>query len=434
MLKKASLNLETIGNNLRKTYKKLYSKTEGMMHFFTADVSLKRRELFVLSLVYSAISNWYYFFYAHITLSDSLQSMGLTLSLLFHLSVAFALLFGIFVVNKNTKLYPFYAWAAASLITVCLILLASNMVQVFVITLFLGITFGLGLLSCSVYFCNLTTIKERGRASGIIAFMSLLIYPILIFSANVLGVVMICVLMSLVGLTVALLNLTERTSLSNKERTIHRSFSHKAILFYLTPWLFFCLINGILSPIPTGFYHSKFSEYVFQMSILKYIAASIGALIGGLADWVGRKMVLGTGLTLYGVSTVLGGILSSISAGPTGTILFLIFTTCGLSWGIFLAVYLVVVWGDLALTRNPSYFYALGLIPFYFFIGLGDFLSPFLQVSVAQAAFISSLIIFLSHIPLVLAPELLPDYVVREREMFLYIKRVKKLIRKLKLR
>lgn len=91
------------------------------------------------------------------------------------------------------------------------------------------------------------------------------------------------------------------------------------------------MINGTLAHITDIHLTQQFAEIVLQVSILKYFAASFGALLGGvLADWIGRRMTLGIGLTLYGIDATFSGLVSASG--------FFIFTavTTGLSWGIFL--------------------------------------------------------------------------------------------------
>ena len=165
-------------------------------------------------------------------------------------------------------------------------------------------------------------------------------------------------------------------------------------------------------------------SYLF-LTVLQLVAAFFGALSGGvIADFFGRRASLVFSLTLYGVSSALAGIASSYA------VLYFVYIANGLSWGILLAMYSFVVWGDLANKENSAKMYAIGFMIFYVsqVIGLLPF-EQMLQTPLFVSALVSCLLIFLSNIPIFLAPELLPSDFREKIKLKLHITAVKKIRR-----
>ena len=158
---------------------------------------------------------------------------------------------------------------------------------------------------------------------------------------------------------------------------------------------------------------------------LQVVGGSIGALLGGLmADFVGRRPSLVTGLILYGINSAISGLAQSYE------LFYLSYIGIGLTWGIFLTLYLFVVWGDLANAETHLRMYSIGLVIYYSATGIGSlFGSQLSNIPLTVASIISCLLIFLSNIPLLFAPELLQrDF--RERiRLKSYISLVKRKMR-----
>ena len=142
------------------------------------------------------------------------------------------------------------------------------------------------------------------------------------------------------------------------------------------------------------------------------VASGFGALSGGItADFFGRRLSLGISLTLYGISTVLGGLFQNL-----GIVFFMYFVN-GINWGILWTIYGSVVWGDLSSKESCAKRYALGLMIFYIISSAGViFTTEIAQVPLIVSSLVGCFLIFLSNIPIVLAPELLAsDFLERIR-------------------
>jgi MFS family permease len=217
------------------------------------------------------------------------------------------------------------------------------------------------------------------------------------------GAVMLSVILSLGTLVVKSLR-PEKPMLTAKKDEKDCYPEKRTILLYAVPWVLFSLINATLVR-NIAFLISQdipLSSYIFLI-ILQIIAANFGALGGGIiADFFGRKLSLAFGLTLYGISLALAGLAKNYE------MLCFAYFADGFNWGILLTLYLLVVWGDLANEESCAKRYSIGLAVFYLATGVGSLLTPELfQIPLVLSSLVSCSLIFLSNMPLILAPELL---------------------------
>jgi MFS family permease len=184
----------------------------------------------------------------------------------------------------------------------------------------------------------------------------------------------------------------------------------------------FLLANGVLSLIESWLRES----YAFQSVVLiglglQYLSVSISAFMSGIVgDYYGRKRALIPGLILLGVSYALFSYVTS----PT-TYLFIKLVT-GIAWG-FLVTNILTTLGDLAAKNHSEKFFAIGgiapLILSYLFQGLTSILEIPIDPSVLSS--LLSITLFVSVVPLVYAPETLPEDKMRSRRLREYMRKVR---------
>jgi hypothetical protein len=105
-----------------------------------------------------------------------------------------------------------------------------------------------------------------------------------------------------------------------------------------------------------------------------------------------------------------------------------VYVANGLSWGILVVMYIFVIWGDLANKENCSKMYSIGFLTFYATQGIG--LLPLKQISeipLVVSSLVGCLLIFLSNIPIFVAPELLPSDFRERMKLKLHMDAVKKI-------
>ncbi len=385
------------------------------MDYFKIGVTLSKRYFFVLLIPYITATSWYYLFSTQIS-SWKMPSANAY----FNIFIALSLLANIFLVKKFNKLHLIYAWAITTPILAVLNILVPNLLWLPVFVFLFGFLSGISLLAYSVYFCDSTAIEERGRVGGTIVFISLMINPIVLLLLG--DIVVSSIFLGVFTLIIHFLKPEKRTTVKKISAWRHEN---RTVLKYLIPWFAFCFVNGVFSRTITMSFVLQFGKITFPPRIATYLMAALGALIvGPLADWVGRRMALSVGLVSFGVSAAVSGLISA----PTVFLLFYVIQ--GFSWGIFLALYVLVVWGDLAHTEGSTLFYAIGLFPLYFFTGIGYLVYPGLMiVPVGTLVLLSCLLIFLSNIFLFFSPELLPQDKREEMRLKRYKQRAKKFLR-----
>jgi MFS family permease len=288
-----------------------------------------------------------------------------------------------------------------------------------------GIFFSIGQLAFFTYFWNLTVPEERGRIAGLIGFVSFPFYfivaPIIVETLDFPGIVMLSIVLSLGLLSVILLR-PEKAVLTAKKDERENHSEKRTVLLYSIPWILFSLINATLAKnISLNISQQVPSSFYFFLTILQVIGVIFGAIFGGIiADFFGRRLSLAFSLTLYGISSALAG-LTKINE-----ILSFVYVANGLSWGILLTLYTFVVWGDLANKENCAKMYSIGLITFYLATSVG-LLTQISQIPLTVSSLASCLLIFLSNIPIVLAPELLPSDFREKMKLKLHMQAIRKI-------
>jgi len=372
---------------------------------------------------YFPFFSWYYIFSYDILkfIIDENTGTFLIYNTFFNFFIFLALILGSSFIRRVKKTSVIYTWSILSSIGTMFIISAPNDILKLAIYFLSGVLYGLGLLAYFKYFWNLTVPEERGRVAGLIGFIFLPILSLITVSIKQLdfiGTAMLCIILNLGTLGIIPVNPGRITTLTARRDLRGFNPEKRTILLYLIPWLIFSLINSTLAKIVCFHVSHYFSISSFMLLyILQIVGASLGAMIGGvISDFLGRRFSLAFGLTLYGISSAISGL-------SKGYQLFLLaFFGNGISWGIFLTVYTFLIWGDLATEETCAQRYSIGLAIYYFATGLGILITPQLsQISLMFASITICLLIFLSNIPIILAPELLSSDFLEKVHLRLYM-------------
>jgi len=344
----------------------------------------------------------------------------------FHFIIASALLLTSFFIHRFNKLRVIYACSIVTSIVTVLLFFVSNDIFRLIFIFVVGIFFGIGQLAFFTYFWNLTVSEERGRIGGLIGFVSLPFYFIVGIGVaetlDFLGTVMLSIILSLGPLVVILLRPGKAVLTAKKDERGNYS-EKRTVLLYSIPWVLFSLINATLAKnISLNILQQVSSSFYLFLSVLQVMAAVFGALGGGIiADFFGRRLSLAFSLTLYGISSALAGMVNNY------TMFYFVYVANGLSWGILLTLYSFVVWGDLANKENCAKMYSIGLVTSYSTIGVGLLPTQISQIPPTVSSLASCLLIFLSNVPLILAPELLPSDFRERIKLKLHMSAVRKI-------
>jgi MFS family permease len=225
------------------------------------------------------------------------------------------------------------------------------------------------------------------------------------------------------GLIVFFLQPNEKNSSS--ERKLGESFSgiikNKTFGFYLLAWIMFCLVDRIGGPIVIN----SLGDVSKIIIIISPILASITTLIAGImTDWIGRKRIVLYGFISLGVAYAIIGI---ILTEPLVKYFFVVIN--GITAGLLSVTFILILWGDISQSGSREIYYTIGVIPLFLTEIMGLALDEYLikiqetrNIIFSVAAFF----LFLAVLPLLYAPETLPETKIELRRLRKYVEGARK--------
>jgi MFS family permease len=297
-------------------------------------------------------------------------------------------------------------------------------ISISILSLIWGITVGFGMPLSMAYFSDMTATENRGKQGGIAWFVTGVSLFALGFLMNLLGFVSVAQVFAVwfVFIFIILYLSKQSTSLEDaKIPKIKQVLWRRDLLLYIVPWIMFCLINWLEAPIQENFFGQDFFSIA---RVTELAVSSVSALVGGVfADWTGRKRVAISGFVLLGIGYAILGIF------PNSTLSWYLYVAFdSVAWGIFAMVFFIVLWGDLAQDMVKEKYYLVGGLPFLLSAFVQVIIEPYIKLISIFAAFsLASFFLFLAVIPLMFAPETLPEKRIKERELKSYIEKAKKI-------
>ncbi len=395
-------------------------------------VQLTKRGFLVTLTLFFTFFIWYFVF-APLALQHVVGSIDGIYPIVygaFNFVIGISLILSGFFIHQFNKIRLIYRCSITISIVTIVLLFVSNIILKLAMIFIGGIFFGIGQLVFLTFFWSLTVPEERGRISGIAGFSILPFFHIIWLTAENLdffGIIFLGLILNLGMLGIRLLRPEQKILLTRKREEKGYIPEKKTVLFYAIPWIIFSLINATLASNISLNVFLRLPSYLYViLLVLQMIASGVGALGGGIiADLFGRKLSLIFSLTLYGISSALGGFVEDYA------VFYFIYVVNGLNWGILWVLYGSVVWGDLANQESYAKRYALGLTVFHLSMGTGNLLSfQISQISILVSALMSCVFIFLSNIPLILAPELLTSDFQEKIKLKVHINVIKKIRKK----
>jgi MFS family permease len=323
--------------------------------------------------------------------------------------------------TKSIDLWLFMGAIATFLLTT---VSNSGMLVDILIAVFFGASIGTGLPSCLSYFADSTSVENRGLVGGIIWSTVGVTALILAFLINMLGqwetIIALAIWRLFGAIGFRVLNKKHAELAAQKSPSYLELIRKKEILLYLFPWVMFCFINFAEAPILEGVFGAGFFTYV---QLVESAFVGIVAIVGGvIADVAGRKRVVIAGFVMLGIEYAA---MSAFSNSPAALYLFLILD--GVTWGLLVSVFLTVIWGDLGENYEKEKYYTLGGLPYLLANVLYILIEPQARYISPTAAFtFASFLLFLAVIPLMYAPETLPEKRIKDRELKSYVEKAKK--------
>jgi MFS family permease len=396
-----------------------------MLGRFLGENSIARRGFLVITILFLSVFGWY--FMASRVLNGLLIGVELTYTenlaiwATFYLSIIGTSIFGASLSKKIDMFKLLFTWTVFGIITSLLpaLLINVSIFQVWSVSFLLGASFGLGLPSSLAYFAECTTVENRGRVGAITFLIANISFVFLGYLFGKFDLVVLSVIFAFLrGLGFIILFLKPKKQFSSQ---MIASASFVSILrdrtfqLYFIVWSMFPLINEFERVLLSHYLETWNSSLLGIVSIVEPLFASFSILIGGLlCDWIGRKKIVLFGFVTLGIAYALIGIVPNVVE-----LWYLYFIVDGFAWGIFSLIFILVLWGDLAQSGKSEKYYTLGSLPLF----LSTIIPHLLPLSFVEnfpvfAAFsIAAFFLFIAIMPLVFAPETLPEKKIELRRL-----------------
>jgi MFS family permease len=300
--------------------------------------------------------------------------------------------------------------------------------NILVLAPLLGVSLGIGMPCCMGYFTESIEIENRGRIGGIILLLSFVgIVALGATSSGDIGIQKLLLLSwRLLGLVLFVLLVPMKKAIEKATAPAYKSLlTQRSFILYVIPWIMFSLITYLTIPIQSDIVGQS---TVNSLTVIEDGLVAVFAIIGGfLSDRYGRKRVSIMGFALLGLGY------SALGINPNSIFSMYFYTVVdGIAWGMLYVVFVVALWGDLSNGLASDKYYAVGVLPF--------FASKFLQLVIGNgiaklipsyAIFsFTAFFLFLAVLPLVYAPETLPEKTMKDRDLKSYVEKAQKVAQK----
>jgi len=287
-----------------------------------------------------------------------------------------------------------------------------------------SVSLGLGLPVCMAEFADYTVVENRARFGGItlLFVMGLGAFAVSSLTENIMTNLLFLACWRGLGLIAFFFTSSEKRNVRKGDSITFMSILKEySFVLYAVPWTMFSLVN-FLGASMNAEIHGE--EFIFLSTIIGNVLAGVFAIVGGfLSDIIGRKRITIVGFIMLGVGYAVLGIY------PLSSFCWYFYTVIdGIAWGMLFVIFITTIWGDLAYGKPSEKYYALGSLPYLLSSFLNLTLGPFVANTISPYAIFSfaSFFLFLAVIPLMFAPETLPEKKIKERELKKYIEKAKK--------
>ena len=174
----------------------------------------------------------------------------------------------------------------------------------------------------------------------------------------------------------------------------------------------FLLVDRFERILITQFFETANFQLVEVMGILEPLIGVLFIIfMGFLCDFIGRKKIVLAGFVALGLAYAI------IGFGHGDPISwYLYFVVDAIAWSTFSLIFILIIWGDLSQHGSKEKYYTLGAIPFYL-SGIIPHLFSTIDIEIQIAFSLASFFLFVAVMPLVFAPETLPEKKIELRRL-----------------
>jgi MFS family permease len=363
---------------------------------------------------------------------DKNSLANLCLGAAFPLSIILSALVGSLFLSHARKVSFLRAWLLLGTVASLLpaVPMGTSFIGSMMVIVALGVALGLGMPPLLSYFAESIPVENRGIMGGLTFFAVTASAPITLLTISSLDLttsVILCAAWRFWSIPVLLTSRQKDEPVICCERTtkLDGILHNKTFALYFLAWFMFSMVDGLES-------HIMFShegEFGFTMNMVEPVVAAFSALVAGaFADWVGRKKVIIFGFISIGIAHAVLGITSQLWVGSW----FLFFAADGFAIGLLWTMFTIVIWGEIASSGIEKH-YAVGEAPYFLTQVVSLFFAPYVALISETSAFsLAAFFLFIAVIPLLYAPETLPEKKIQERQLKIYTEQALKLKQKVK--
>lgn len=384
--------------------------------------------------------SWYFPMHAFFTNTLSSVQISYALSLeaygVYFVAVIMSAVIGGVAIHRNLAQRTLLSvWmlvgVIASFLIAPLTAFENHISYIFLASFTLGVSLGLGFPTCLAYFANYGPVEQKGRLGGItycVASLGILVMGLVTIILPSFQSMLILAFWRIIGLAIFIAIKPEKDLTKNEKEILYRKkeisyrdiIRERSFVLYLVPWALFCLINFLEGAVLKSFFSTGFYNLI---PLMEFGVGGFAALVAGIiADFVGRKRVIIFGYVMLGVGYAVLGLFSNQILSW-----YFYIVVDGIAWGIFALVFFITIWGELGESTSKEKYYFLGILPFLAATYVEFLFEPYAgKISVSASFSLASFFLFLAVLPLMYAPETLPEKDIRKRELKTYLEKAKK--------
>jgi MFS family permease len=298
--------------------------------------------------------------------------------------------------------------------------------SVILISCAIGAYFGFGLPVVLGYCSSNVESVHRAKVSGLAVFFYCVGFALMIFLVrDSVSAAIVLTVWKLCGLIAILLLKPSESVINKQEKVSYKSvLTNRSVLLYFFPWLIFSIVNNFALPILSASFDVAI---VHSLTMVENVLAGVSAIFFGfLADRFGRKRLLFFGFTLLGLGYAILGLLIPYDRG-----LYFYTIADGIAWGVFTTLFLFTIWGDIAGKKDSEKFFVIGFLPYIISTFLQAVFGQYVADSIMDLAVVfpfACFFLFITAIPLFLAPETLSEKVMKDKALTSYFEKAQKVV------
>lgn len=401
----------------------------SMPRKFLGESGIVRKDFLAVFILLFNVFAWFYMTLMMINSILNVLNVSYTQNFIvwtaYYVTIIGSGIVGSILSNKISRLKFLYLWMILGVVTSSLPALLNNftVLHTLIISILLGASFGLGMPSCLAYFADWTLVENRGRIGGIVFLTTNLSAPLFVILFGMFSLIINSIILTVwrgFGLIVFFLKSEEKLVPERKKNPSFTSILHdKSFVLYFIAWLMFCLIDRFETPIQRNFLGDSYNLILILGPLLGGLSAFVGGL---LSDRIGRKRIVLYGFVSLGIAYAIIGITSAPLISW-----YLSLSVLSISAGIVWVLFILVLWGDLSQSGTREKYYAIGTIPFFFTNIIQLLSAEYVTLIPETSAFsLAAFFLFLAVLPLLYAPETLPEKKIALRRLRKYVEAARK--------